>query len=112
MQFKLIRLLELAALAVALPLQGCNGGSDRGGVAAVHQDVLLRDRLGSVLSVDSSEPYSPRQTCGPCHDVDAIANAYHFQQGRTNAQGDMIVAADYYQDGRTYILSPGMYGKW
>ena len=81
--------------------------------AQVHPNVPLRDRLGNNINSTSQEPYSPRKSCGlPCHDVDAMTNAYHFQQGRTNLAGDFIMADDFFNDGREFIKSPGMFGKW
>lgn len=77
-----------------------------------HSQIVLRDRLGVPLTPVSTEPYSPRQTCGACHDVDEIANGYHFQQGRTDAFGAIHTTDDFFADGRTWLKSPGMYGKW
>ena len=38
-------------------------------------------------------------------------NAYHFQQGRTDADGNIIVGDDL--DSRLpWLVSRGMYGKW
>jgi hypothetical protein len=51
----------------------------------------LIDYDGNEISLDSNIPYSPKNTCGECHDYDAITNAYHFQQGRTDADGNIIV---------------------
>ena len=73
---------------------------------------MLRDHLGQPLVEGSTEPYSPRETCGQCHWVDQIANGYHFQQGRTDAAGFIVADNDYFGDGREYIRSAGMYGKW
>ena len=83
-----------------------------GNLAAFHPDIVMRDRLGNALAPDSAEPYSPRKTCGACHDVDHIANGYHFQQGRTDTRGNIVTEADYFEDGRFFIQSAGMYGKW
>ena len=77
-----------------------------------HDNIVLRDRWGNPLQVASTEPYSPRETCGECHDVDSIANGYHFQQGRTDANGDIQMQDDFNGDGRYWLLSDGMYGKW
>ena len=52
-----------------------------------------------------------RQTCGPCHDIDLIANGFHHQQGRTDENSDVIVRDNYFNDGRSYVRSAGMYGK-
>lgn len=107
----------LAGLAVvALVTAGCGSSSSNGGgpvdPAMDHTNIVLKDRLGDPLTVDSTEPYSPRQTCGTCHDVDSIANGYHFQQGRTNELGAVQTQTDFFGDGRDWLLSDGMYGKW
>jgi len=82
-----------------------------------HTPIPLKDRSGGVLTPGATAPYSPRQTCGglACHDVDEffqIANSYHFQQGRTDISGNIIMQDDFFGDGRTFQRSPGMYGKW
>jgi hypothetical protein len=77
-----------------------------------HLPIPLRDTLGNVIVTGSTTPHSGRQTCGPCHDVDQISNAYHFQQGRTDQTGNIVVQDDFFGDGRFFIRSPGMYGKW
>ena len=100
----------LAALTAALAV-ACSGGSS-GGSREFHASVPLLDVQGQPIALGSTEPYSPRQTCGACHDVDEIANGYHFQQGRTDAAGNVIAKDDYFADGRTFVRSPGMYGKW
>ncbi|RMH04949.1 MAG: hypothetical protein D6702_01805 [Planctomycetota bacterium] len=103
--------MAAAVLAAVLVLPACNddqSASARG----VHPDVVLRDRLGNPLPAGSTEPYSPRRSCGACHDVDRAANGYHFQQGRTDAAGNIVVGDDFFGDGRAFLRSPGMYGKW
>jgi hypothetical protein len=79
---------------------------------ASHPDVILRDVHGDPLPVTATAPYSPRATCGRCHDVDTIANGYHFQQGRTDSTGkiDDRLTDDWQQ--QVAVLSPGMFGKW
>ena len=88
--------------------------NDNGDPVAGHADVAMRDRLGNPITADSTDPYSPRQTCGAtgCHEIDVIANGYHFQQGRTNVAGDVVTQDDFFGDGRTWLKSAGMYGKW
>ncbi len=76
-----------------------------------HPEITLIDYDGIEISLDSNVPYSPKNTCGECHDYDAITNAYHFQQGRTDADGHIIVGDDL--DSRNpWLISRGMYGKW
>jgi hypothetical protein len=57
-------------------------------------------------------PYSPRETCGACHDYDEISNGFHTQQGRTDEHGDIQTKDNFFADGRTWLKSDGMYGKW
>jgi hypothetical protein len=70
------------------------------------------DADGNVVTITPSEnstiPYSPKATCGTCHDYAAITEGFHFQQGYTQ------IADDYgTTNGKAeFILSPGMYGKW
>jgi len=78
----------------------------------MHVDVTLKDRMNNPIPLGSAEPYSPRQTCGECHDIDEIANGFHFQQGRTDQSGDVVTHADFFNDGRQWIRSPGMFGLW
>ncbi len=46
----------------------------------------LRDEQGRVINPvtgeNADQPYSPRQTCGACHDYDKIVQGYHFAQGK------------------------------
>ncbi len=55
-------------------------------------------------------PYSPKQTCGACHDYDAITRAYHFQIGATDMGDDWGERHPefHYQ----YLRSSGQFGFW
>lgn len=72
--------------------------------------VPLRDAAGNTIARGSTTPYSPERTCGGCHAVDVITQGYHFQQGRTNADGSMRVS-DTFNPVKSWLLSDGMYGK-
>jgi hypothetical protein len=75
-----------------------------------HEKIILKGFDGSPLTIDSTKPYSPKRTCGGCHDYERITNGYHFQQGRTN--GDRkIVISDTFDQKFPWNLSSGMYGK-
>ncbi len=78
---------------------------------SAHEAVDLIGYDGKVLTTESTAPYSPKLTCGECHDYDAITNGYHFQQGRTNAAGDIVMSDDFNLK-KPWVLSSGMYGKW
>ncbi len=62
------------------------------------------DTINPVTGKNTDKPYSPKQTCGRCHDYDLITEGYHFQQGKdetaTPAQQARVQWAD----------SPGNYG--
>ena len=77
-----------------------------------HVDVVLRDVHGEALPLNSNQPYSPRMTCGRCHDIDTISHGYHFQQGRADVNGKIDERLTKPWSQQVAVLSPGMYGKW
>ena len=109
------RLAPLAAIGVALTGavftnqmavgQAPDGGALRSGVCP---PFALRDEQGRVINPVSGEnadqPYSPKQTCGACHDYDKITQGYHFTQGAgespTEAQAERV----------QWATTPGLYG--
>ncbi len=68
----------------------------------------LRDEKGNVINPISGEnadnPYSPKQTCGRCHDYEKITQGYHFTQGK----GELPTADQ--QARCTWATTPGNYG--
>ena len=107
MKRKLVQLLRAAGLG-ALTLGLLAGPS-----LAAHPigDLPLRGYDGLVISTANGnldQPYSPKQTCGGCHDYDQITSGYHFQQGFDQ----LIADADRTAGEKPFIKSPGMYGKW
>ncbi|MDD5168078.1 MAG: multiheme c-type cytochrome [Syntrophales bacterium] len=72
-----------------------------------HQDIWLKNEQGERIThaQNSVDPYSPRRTCGGCHNYSVITSGYHFQQGFDEM-------SDRYDSRRPWILSPGMFGKW
>ena len=77
---------------------------------SLHIKINLRGFDGTPLNLESKMPYSPKKTCGGCHDYDQITNGYHFQQGRTDGTGK-IVLSDTFDSKYPWNLSLGMYGK-
>lgn len=76
-----------------------------------HPEVFLLDYEENDILPESNVPYSPKNTCGGCHDYETITNAYHFQQGRADVHGELKVSDD--MDPRNpWLISRGMYGKW
>jgi len=77
---------------------------------ASHPKIILKGFDGSSLTIDSKIPYSPKKTCGGCHDYVQITNGYHFQQGRTDGTGKIIIR-DTFDPKYPWKLSSGMFGK-
>ncbi len=77
---------------------------------SIHEKIILKGIDGISLTIDSKIPYSPKRTCGACHDYDRITNGYHFQQGRTD-RTRKIVISDTFDPKFSWNLSSGMYGK-
>lgn len=69
----------------------------------------LKTEDGKIINPLSGEnadqPYSPRQTCGACHDYDKITKGYHFQQGWDRIKDD-------FNKTKPWVLSDGMLGKF
>ncbi len=107
-------------------------------IAFSHPAVQLLDKNGNPIanqlsssdtitaangSVYKAGPaYSPKQTCGKCHDYNAVTKAYHFREG-VGRNGEIISDhwSDKENDGTLYkylanayghLLSPGQLGAW
>jgi hypothetical protein len=76
----------------------------------LHEKIVLKGFDGNPLTIESKAPYSPKKTCGACHNYDQITKGYHFQQGRTDGTGKIIVS-DTFDPKSSWNLSSGMYGK-
>jgi hypothetical protein len=75
-----------------------------------HKKIILKGFDGSPLTLESKMPYSPKKTCGGCHNYDQITNGYHFQQGRTDETGKIVIS-DTFDPKYPWNLSSGMYGR-
>ncbi|RPI49096.1 MAG: hypothetical protein EHM49_10480, partial [Deltaproteobacteria bacterium] len=75
---------------------------------AVCPPFFLKDEDGTIIDpvhrINQDRPYSPKKTCGACHDYDLITSAYHFQQGKNEKIKPELAAA------YSWMLSPGNYG--
>jgi hypothetical protein len=108
--------------------------------AAAHPPVVLYDNQGNSIisqlsddgtvtaangSVYKEGPgYSPKQTCGKCHDYNSITKAYHFREGATpgvnGGVSDTWVSENrktnnlqkYLTNAYGHLLSPGQFGAW
>ena len=75
-----------------------------------HEKIEIKGFDGNSLAIDSKDPYSPRRTCGACHDYEQITKGYHFQQGRTDGSGKIDIR-DTFNPKYPWDLSSGMYGN-
>ncbi|MBN1199154.1 MAG: hypothetical protein JXA23_07365 [Bacteroidales bacterium] len=60
--------------------------------------------IDPVHGINGQLPYSPRQTCGKCHDYDKITEGFHFQQGKDE------MASGVYAERYQWASTPGNYG--
>ena len=60
--------------------------------------------IDPVNNINADKPYSPKQTCGKCHDYDKITEGYHFQQGKDE------ISSETFNERYQWVSSPGNYG--
>lgn len=101
-------------------LQGPDGQFIKDSLSTAPEDTIT---LNGVKYV-AGPAYSPKNTCGECHDYAAITSAYHFMQGVLPGENGMGVSDTWSsenQDGTAYkylsnayghILSGGQFGAW
>ena len=127
---KTLSLICAAWLLALLPLTA----------GAAHPPVTLYDYQGNRIidQLDNSDTvtavngsiykrgpaYSPKQTCGKCHDYNSITKAYHFREGANpgpnGGVSDTWVSENrgtnnlqkYLTNAYGHLLSPGQYGAW
>ncbi len=127
---KALSLICAAWLLALLPLTA----------GAAHPPVTLYDYQGNRIidQLDSSDTvtaangsvykkgpaYSPKQTCGKCHDYNSITKAYHFREGTNpgpnGGLSDTWVSENrgsnnlqkYLTNAYGHLLSPGQFGAW
>jgi len=83
-QFSAAILLPNAALAEGPASVASKTQENRAGLG-VCPPFNLYDEDGNLIDpvhgINADRPYSPKQTCGKCHDYNKITEGYHFQQG-------------------------------
>ena len=76
--------------------------------AGVCPPFFLYDEDGNIIdpvhNVNAEKPYSPKQTCGKCHDYNKITEGFHFQQGKDE------IATGTYAERYQWVSTPGNYG--
>ncbi|HCY39830.1 MAG TPA: hypothetical protein DHV48_00460 [Prolixibacteraceae bacterium] len=102
-------LLIISALLLS-PKQPKEGSGDRNLITktGVCPPFNLFDEDGHLIDpvngINADKPYSPKQTCGKCHDYNKITEGFHFQQGKDEQATGTF--ADRYQ----WVSTPGNYG--
>jgi len=78
------------------------------GSEKAHPPIELLSDDGKPIDPDSKnpQPYSTKQTCGSCHDYEAINKSYHFQLGADQISDDYGKKA-----GKPWISSKGQFGR-
>lgn len=73
-----------------------------------HPRLVLKDETGRNV-LESGKPISSRQTCGgDCHDYEFITDSFHFQQGKSEMDRDLLTKHGV----APFNSSPGMFGKF
>lgn len=104
--FRFFRTLAYVTPLV-LAVLGLGSGS---GAAAVRKcpPFHLKTEDGKIINPltgeNADQPYSPRQTCGACHNYEEITKGFHFQQGWDKIR-------DNFNPDKPWVLSDGMVGK-
>ncbi|MBM4093179.1 MAG: hypothetical protein FJ276_27775, partial [Planctomycetes bacterium] len=76
--------------------------------------VFLYDANGTRIDPTdpAAPPYSPRRTCGRCHDYDAVAQGHHFNATDVNALAGRPGEPWVWTDNRTGTQLPLSYRNW
>jgi hypothetical protein len=100
MRQKLFLPIFVLSLSLACPLASH--------AARAHQDVWLRNEAGEHItpSLNSSDAYSPRRTCGGCHSYGTVTRGGHFQQGFDQAPPKKGTASGLYWKGLDLCAFP------
>jgi hypothetical protein len=80
---KYVRVFRFIFLALVIFLFDQPLLPDNGQMPGTHIDVWLRNVAGDRIMPSSNayDPYSPKKTCGACHQYFTISQGDHFQQG-------------------------------
>lgn len=99
-RFTIASVILLAALCAPIALDAARPPDWK------HEDIWLKNEFGQRITPtrNSTDPYSPRKTCGTCHGYMTITSGTHFQQGFDEMR-------DGYDPRRPWVLSPGNFGK-
>ena len=96
-------IVSLLAVAASFASTTCAQSVDE---EKLHPAIPLLDESGSNV-LNSGNPYSPRTTCGQCHDYESITHSYHIEQGRDETDDDFGKRI-----GLPQLVGPGYFGGY
>lgn len=111
-----VLIIAISAILIVIAIRGIQSESTKSNfidrklttLSGVCPPFYLYDEDGNIIDpvngINAEKPFSPKQTCGKCHDYDKITIGFHFQQGKDEAASGVF--ADRYQ----WVSSPGLYG--
>ncbi len=101
-------LLCVLVAATSLSAVATQAVAQSGLLSGVCPPFMLRDELGQTINPvtgeNADQPYSPKQTCGACHDYARITQGYHFTQGA--GEEPTLALRERVQ----WASTPGLYG--
>jgi len=107
--FALLILWSFCISATQTPsLSGSKETIQKISVEGVCPPFFLYDEGGNIIDpvhgMNAEKPYSPKQTCGKCHDYNKTTEGFHFQQGRGEEPPRLLA------ERCLWVTSPGNYG--
>ncbi len=105
----LVLLAVFLAFMVSMHQENRSPGNDRNLITktGVCPPFYLYAEDGSLIdpvhNINAQLPYSPKKTCGKCHDYGKITKGFHFQQGKDE------VASGTYAERYQWVSTPGNY---
>ncbi|MDP1563577.1 MAG: hypothetical protein Q8M16_19530 [Pirellulaceae bacterium] len=74
--------------------------------------IELYDAKNNKILPESPRPYSPKATCGRCHDVETISHGFHFQAGSEATEAGRPGQPWVWSDPKTGTHLPLSYRPW
>jgi hypothetical protein len=107
-----------AAFVIVSGTEGSAAGAD--GSRFAHSDsnarflhhIALYDANDRKITPESTQPYSPRTTCGRCHDYEAISHGWHFNAFLPDTVDGRDGEPWIWTDARTGTQLPLRYRDW
>ncbi len=103
---KTVRRMSIGALMAILVVAIAPAWGQAVDEEALHPAIPLLDEAGKHV-LKSGEPYSPRTTCGQCHDYESITHSFHIEQGRDETDDDFGARI-----GLPQLVGPGYFGGY